>query len=247
MTDTIKEIRIFKDIDGMADFAVEKWNEISEKEITGKGCFTVALSGGNTPLTLYRKLSGEKTLPWSKTQVFVVDERFVPYESEENNYHMISRILLRHVNIPAKNIHPVLTSVLTPQTSAAKYEEDLISYFKSSHKKLPQFDLVLLGIGEDGHTASLFPNTPCLKETRHQAVAVIPSDKSKRERITLTFPVINNSKNIVFLATGENKAEVIKKVIEEEDGSLPAAMVKPQTGKLIFLLDEAAGSLLSRL
>ena len=246
MTDIIKEIRIFKDMDGITDFAIEKWDAISGKEITNKGCFTVALSGGGTPVALYRKLSGEKTLPWHKTHVFVVDERFVPYESDENNYHMISRILLRHVNIPAKNIHPVLTSVLTPRTSAAKYEEDLISYFKSSRKKPPQFDLVLLGIGEDGHTASLFPGAPCLKETMRNVVAVIPSDKSKRERITLTLPVINNSKNIIFLATGENKAGIIKKVIEENT-SLPAAMVKPQTGKLIFLLDEAAGSLLSRL
>jgi 6-phosphogluconolactonase len=240
-----KEIITLKNIDQIADYAVKKWAEISKKQIINKGCFTVALSGGKTPIALYQKLSDKKTLPWNKTHVFIVDERFVPYESDENNYHMINMTLLRHVNIPAKNVHPILTSELSPETSATKYEKDLISFFKSTQNKLLKFDLILLGIGEDGHTASLFPATPSLKEKEHLAVAVSPSDKAKKERITLTFPVINNAENIMFLAAGDNKAKVIKEVVERGNTLLPAAMVKPKNGNLFFILDKSAGSLLS--
>lgn len=240
-----REILIFKDMDGMSDFIVRKWTEISEHEIKNKGAFTVALSGGKTPVTLYRRLADEKSLPWSKTHAFLVDERFVPYESEENNYHMINRMLLRHVNIPAKNVHPIFTSELSPQTSAAKYEEELTSYFKSGHKNLPVFDLILLGIGEDGHTASLFPDSSALKEKNHLAVAVTPSETSKKERITITLPVINNAGHIFFLVAGENKTDSVKKVVDNKNASLPAAMVRPRNGKLLFLLDQSAGSLLS--
>ncbi len=241
-----KEVLIFKNIDRMADAAIKKWIVISEREIREKGRFTVALSGGKTPVALYRKLSELKTLPWEKTDVFIVDERFVPYDSDESNYQMINRTLLRHVRIPARNVHPVFTSELTPRTSAAKYEEDLISYFKIPHNGIPRFDLILLGIGRDGHTASLFPEAPALQETGHAAVAVRPPDISMKERITLTLPTINNSKNIILMATGENKAGVIKEVVAAGKSLLPAAMVRPKAGKLIFLLNEAAGSLLLR-
>ncbi len=237
---------MFKNIEQMADFAVEKWANISNAEIKNKGYFSAALSGGKTPVTFYKKLSGGGTLPWDNTHIFIVDERFVPYESDENNYHMINRMLLRHVGIRPKNIHPILTSEFSPQTSAERYEADIISYCKTVRTKLPQFDFIVLGIGEDGHTASLYPDTPALKEKQRFAVCITPSDKTKRERITLTLPVINNARNIIFLAAGENKAKIVREVIKEKNSLLPAAMVKPKEGKLIFLLDEAAGSLLSK-
>jgi 6-phosphogluconolactonase len=240
-----KEIIILKSIEQIADVAIAKWTEISEKAIKTKGVFTVALSGGRTPVVLYQKLSQIKSLPWDKTHIFMVDERFVPYESDENNFRMISQTLLYHLHIPAKNIHPISTSEILPEGSAAKYERVLLSCFKLLTNEPPRFDLMLLGIGEDGHTASLFPDTPALKEKSSLVVAVTLPDKAEKERITLTFPVINNTENILFLASGKNKAKSIKEVIETENSLLPAAMVKPKNGKLIFLLDQEAASLLS--
>lgn len=242
---TYRDIHIFQDINEIADYVVERWAEIAGDEIKKKGYFSAALSGGKTPVPLYEKLAGIKTLPWDKTHVFIVDERFVPYDSEDNNYHMISRVLLRHVNITPKCVHPIMTSGLSPETSAIRYEKDLLSYCKSTRTAMPQFDLTLLGIGDDGHTASLFPGTAALKEREHLAVAVLASDNAIKERITLTFPVINNSKNVYFMVEGEKKASIIRNIIEETDCPLPAAMVNPQKGKLSFLLDKDAGALLS--
>ncbi len=240
-----KEVIIFKTIDDMADFIIEQWRTVSEKAIKENECFTVALSGGRTPEFLYKKLSHKKTLPWSKTHVFLTDERYVAYENEENNLHMINNTLLTRVSIPKDNIHPISTSEVTPRESAEKYEEDLISFFRTAETTLPEFDLILLGIGEDGHTASLFPGTPSLKETSRFAVTVSPKDKTRKDRITITIPVINMAKNIIFLVTGGTKARIVKDVIEGKNNLLPAAMVKPEKGKLFFLLDEGAGSLLA--
>ena len=235
-----KEILIFKDMDGITDCAVNKWAEIAERTVNEKGLFCVAISGGKTPAALFRKLSKKEGLPWSKTHVFMVDERFVPYQNENNNYRMINELLLRHVDIPAKNIHPISTTIETPQASALKYEKELNSFFRSR----PGFDLVILGIGDDGHTASLFPRAPSLKEKKHPAIAVLPSGAILSERITMTFPVIDNAENIIFMAEGSSKSGVIREVIEDEKSRLPAAMVKPLKGSLFFLLDEAAASLL---
>jgi 6-phosphogluconolactonase len=239
-----KEVVIFKTIDDMADFIIEQWRIVSEMAIKEKERFTVALSGGRTPEFLYKKLSHKKTLPWNKTHVFLTDERYVPYEDEESNLHMINDTLLTRVSIPKENVHSISTSEVTPWESAEKYEEDLISFFSTAVTALPEFDLILLGIGEDGHTASLFPETPSLKETRRFAVTVSPKDKPKKDRITITFPVINMAKNIIFLVTGGNKAKIVKAVIEGKNNLHPAAMVEPEKGKLVFLLDEDAGALL---
>jgi 6-phosphogluconolactonase len=239
------EIHIFKNIEQLAEFTIGKWSEISSSEVRNKGYFSVALSGGKTPVAFFNKLAGEKAFPWRNTHVFMVDERFVPYESDENNYHMINRILLRHVNISPKNVHPVLTSEISPEAAAERYENDIVSYCRTVRTKMPRFDLILLGIGEDGHTGSLFPGTPSLKETRRLAISVRPPVPSLGERITLTLPVINNAQNIFIMAAGANKARIVKEVIEDKNHMLPAAMVNPGEGNLVFLLDEVAGSLLS--
>jgi 6-phosphogluconolactonase len=237
-----KEVIIFKTIDDMADFVVDQWKTISEKAIKNKKLFCVALSGGKTPVFLYKKLSHKKTLPWDKTHIFIVDERFVPYENEENNFHMINDALLSHVSIPKENVHAIATEEYTSQAAAEKYEMELLSFFKNNTAP-PQFDLILLGIGEDGHTASLFPGTPAVKEKKRFAVAAAPLDKIKNERITITLPVINNAENVMFLVTGGNKAKIVKEVIEGKNNLLPAAIVEPKNGRLFFLLDERAGSL----
>ena len=236
-----KEILVFKDIDKIADYIVTTWTEIAEKAVNEKGSFSVALSGGKTPAALFQKLAKENKLPWNRTHVFMIDERFVPYHDDNNNYRMINEILMRHVNIPAKNIHPISTVVESPQASAMKYERELNSFFRTR----PGFDLVLLGIGDDGHTASLFPGTPSLKEKKHLAIVAPPSGAILSDRITMTFPIINNAENILFMAAGADKAPVIRDVIEKEKSRLPAAMVRPVKCSPVFLLDKAAASLLS--
>jgi len=242
-----REILIFKDIEEISNFVIKKWLEISERAIKGRGRFSVALSGGKTPKPLYQKLAELKDiLPWDKTDIFLADERFVPYEDSENNYRMISQTLLSQVKIPKENIHPISTREKTPKASARKYEEELISYFKLKKGEFPRFDLILLGMGEDGHTASLFPDTPSLTETQHLVIAVLPPDISKRERISLALPVINNADNIIFLITGTHKAKVLKEVIEAKNRKLPAAMVNPQKGVLFFLIDKDAALYLSQ-
>ncbi len=240
------EILIFRNIEQISDFVIKKWIEISEKAIKDRGQFSVALSGGNTPVALYQRLAGAGEIStWNRTHVFLVDERFVPFKDKESNYRMINRALLSHIEIPGKNIHPVSTSENTPHDSAVKYEEDLISFFNTKPGEFPGFDLILLGIGEDGHTASLFPDALSLNETERLAVAASPPDKSGKERITLTFPVINNADNILFLICGSNKAVVVDEVLQKKNTELPASMVRPENGRMFFLIDEEAGSLLS--
>ncbi len=237
-----KEVLIFKNLDMAADYAVRKWTEIAEKAVNEKGSFSVALSGGKTPAALFKKLAKKNKLPWNRTHAFMVDERFVPYHDNNNNYRMINEILMRHVDIPAKNIHPISTTVESPQASALKYERELNSFFRTR----PGFDLILLGIGDDGHTASLFPGTPSLKEKKHPAIAAPPSGTILSDRITMTFPTINNAENILFMAAGNDKAPVTREVIEEKKSRLPAAMVRPLKCSPVFLLDKAAASLLSK-
>ncbi len=248
------EIFIFKTVEPLSNFAVDTWIRVSEQAIKNRGRFTVAVSGGKSPVTLYKKLSDLKnSAPWVKTHVFLADERFVSHDDKESNYNMLNQTLLRHIKIPGKNIHPISTNENTPQASALKYEKELISYFRlkidpnrQTQGEFPKFDLILLGIGEDGHTASLFPGDPSLRETGRMAVAVRPSGKSRKQRITLTFPVINNAETIVFLASGVKKALILKEILEKRNTSLPAAMVRPKYGTILWLLDEKASSLLEK-
>jgi 6-phosphogluconolactonase len=239
------EVFIFDNTDEMANFMVRQWKELSIKAIREKDFFVAALSGGKTPRDFYRKLSLEKKIStWDKNHLFLVDERVVPLTDADSNYGMLDNLLLRKVNIPPENRHSIPVRGSSPDILARKYEEDMKKFFRLQKRKFPEFDLIMLGIGKDGHTASLFPATEALKEKKQLTVAVIP-DPARHNRITLTLPVINSAKNIIFLAHGKEKATVIKRVIEERDISLPASLVKPERGRLIFLLDRDAGSLLA--
>lgn len=239
-----REVKVFKNIYEMTFFVIERWIEISESAINKKGRFEAGLSGGRTPTSLYQGLSEFRKLPWERTHIFLVDERFVPYESSENNYHMINQTLLRHINIPEENIHSIPTQEKTLPASAEKYERDLISHFKLSQNEFPRFDLILLGMGEDGHTASIFPDTPAVKERTRLVTAVAETVRFRNDRITVTMPVINNAENVIFMVSGYNKANAVKRVIGEEDSLLPASMVNPKKGKLYFLVDEEAAAYL---
>ncbi len=242
-----REILIFENGDELSDFALEKWREISGKAIKDRESFAVALSGGKTPVGFYRKLAGlQDDLSWNKTDVFLVDERFVPFDSDESNYGMIKDKLLNRVRIPAGKVHPVSTGEDSLQAAAKKYEGDLKEFFKLNVGEFPEFDLIMLGIGEDGHTASLFPGTSSLTENERLAIAV-DLNKLKNKRISLTLPVINNAKNIIFLISGHNKAKALREILEGKEKLLPASRVKPGKGRVFFLLDKSAGAYLSHL
>ena len=239
------EVLVFGDSQGAAHFAVNKWMEICAGSVEGKGYFAVALSGGRTPIEFYKMLSGRgDQVPWDRTHIFLTDERFVPHSHKESNYRLIREYLLNHIDIPEANIHPVQTEETTVKQAAERYEDDIGNFFNIQGDRIPVFDLIMLGMGEDGHTASLFPGTPSLEEKRRLTIPVI-AVKAPHKRISLTLPVLNKAKHIIFLVSGEDKAPAVREMLESRDSELPAALVKPEHGSLLVVIDEAAASLLS--
>lgn len=242
--DSARQVVAFEDKEEMADFMVEKWRSLAMASVEERGYFAVALSGGETPVPFYRKLSVQrKGIPWEKTHVFLSDERFVPVTSPDSNFRLIRETLLEGISLPARNIHAIATDEPDPQGAARRYEGELITFFRLSRGELPHFDLVMLGMGTDGHTASLFPGSPAVNNKRLLACAASPP-RGGHERITLTLPVINSAKNIVFLVNGISKAEILRTVVEDEPPSMPAALVKPEGGSLLILADRDASRLL---
>ena len=236
---------MFDDENHMLKFMIEKWEDISQEGIQRKGYFTIGLSGGKTPIMFYQKLAEwESKSSWKRTHVFLVDERFVSFEDKDSNYRMLRETLFGKIPIPQENIHPIPTGKTSLETSAREYEEDLRRFFKVSKGQYPSFDLILLGIGEDGHTASLFPGSKALSECGHLTAAVV-LDEMRHDRISLTLPVINHAEHVIFFVRGANKAPVLKKIIAGDDPSLPAAMVRPRSGNLLFVIDREASSQLS--
>lgn len=240
-----KNVLIFDQEDQMLKFMIEKWEDISKNGIERRGYFTAGLSGGKTPFAFYQKLAErDSKSSWGRTQVFLVDERFVSLDDQDSNYRMLKETLFGKVPIPQENIHPIPTGKGSLEASAREYEKDLMRFFGVSKGQYPNFDLILLGIGEDGHTASLFPGNRALSERRHLTAAVV-LDEMRHDRITLTLPVINQAEQVIFFVTGENKAPVLKKIIAGDDPSLPASMVRPRSGNLLFVIDRGASSQLS--
>jgi 6-phosphogluconolactonase len=238
-------VLVFADATKVVDYAIEDWERMSAEAVRRRGYFSVALSGGKTPVPLYRRLAAKSGVGcWDKTHVFLADERFVPVTDPESNYRMIRETLLDAVRVAPSNVHPVPTDLPDPGSAARKYGETLTAFFRLARGEFPVFDLILLGLGADGHTASLFPGTAALREKERIAVAVSPGG-GKRDRITLTFPVINRARKIVFLVTGKEKAEALRGVVEFGDALLPASGVRPVTGELLFLTDTAAAAALS--
>ena len=236
-----KKILVFQTREKLYDFLTRKWKEISKKAIEKKGIFIVALSGGETPIEFYQGLANS-SLDWGKTHIFLADERLVPFDHPDSNYGMIKANLLENVNIPEKNIHPIPICP-TVEESAEIYEYNLKKFFRLKKGDFPEFDLILLGIGEDGHTASLFPEEPAILEISHLSREV-HLDASLHDRVNLTLPVINHAMNIAFLLLGESKAGIVKKILEKPQNKLPASLVRPLNGKIYYLLDKNAGSLL---
>jgi 6-phosphogluconolactonase len=237
-----KNVLIFDAENEMLKFMIEKWKDISQEGIQRRGYFSVGLSGGKTPILFYQKLAEwDSQSSWKRTHVFLVDERFVSFDDKDSNYRMLSETLLGKILIPQKNIHPIPTGKGSPEASAREYEKDLMRFFKVSKGQTPHFDLILLGIGEDGHTASLFPGSRALSERRRLTAAVV-LDETRHDRMTLTLPVINHAEQVIFFVRGANKAPVLKKIIAGDNPSLPASMVQPGSGRLLFVIDREASS-----
>ncbi|MBM4055439.1 MAG: 6-phosphogluconolactonase [Planctomycetes bacterium] len=223
---------------------------ISKKAITERGRFIVAFSGGSLPKLLFPALASEpfySEIQWKAWHVFWADERCVPPTNSESNYFLAGKHLFDYVDIPSSQIYMPNTS-LEPVGMAALYQSRLQNVFRIKDDELPCFDLLLLGMGEDGHTASLFPGHPLLKEKKCWIAPIFDSPKPPPERITLTLPVINNARCIIFLVTGKSKAAALQKIFRGESASspLPAQMVKPMHGELHWFLDEDAASELGR-
>ncbi|MBD2451048.1 6-phosphogluconolactonase [Nostoc sp. FACHB-152] len=210
-----------------------------ETAIAQRGQFTIALSGGSTPKPLYEAIA-TKNLPWDKIHVFWGDERYVPPDHPDSNELMARRAWLDRVNIPAANIHAVPTLDGDPAVSAAKHEQHLREFFHAAPGAFPALDVILLGMGDDAHTASLFPHTEALKVSDR---LITVGNKDGNPRITFTYPFINAARSVIFVVAGANKRPALAKVFapEADDFSYPSRLIRPQ-GELWWLLDSAAGA-----
>ncbi|MFK0732639.1 MAG: 6-phosphogluconolactonase [Gloeotrichia echinulata GP01] len=210
-----------------------------ETAIEERGRFTIALAGGSTPKPLYEAIANQK-LPWDKIHVFWGDERYVPPDHPDSNELMARRAWLDRVDIPGANIHPIPTLESDPALAAVKYEQHLQKFFHTAPGEFPALDVVLLGMGDDAHTASLFPQTEALK-VRDRLITVGNKDTSRR--ITFTYPFINAARSVIFLVAGANKRPALAQVFAPvaDEFSYPSRFIQPQ-GELWWLLDGAAGA-----
>lgn len=235
------EIKTFENVEKLNIYAAEKFVEIAKGSIAERGQFTVALSGGSTPKKLYSLLTQEpysSQIDWKKVFFFFGDERNVSIDSEESNFRMANEILFSKLEIPKKNIHRFLTEKDDAKIIAEEMENEIRQTFDLKENEFPRLDLVFLGMGADGHTASLFPKTTALKEDKRMVVeSYVP--KFETFRLTFTFPTINNARNIIFLISGQDKAETLREVLygEFQPEKLPSQAVKPVNGNLLFLTD----------
>ena len=237
--------------------AVGEFIRVGEKAITARNRFTVALSGGSTPRSLYSLLAAKHAaFDWPHTFLFFGDERHVPPDHPDSNYRMVNESLLSKIQIPADNIFRVKAESPDAASAAADYEAQLRAFFALKLGEFPRFDLILLGLGADGHTASLFPDSEGLKEQSRLVIANW-AEKFKTYRISFTFPVLNNAAEVIFLVSGPDKADIAHEVLKgdpladpvleaKNTPRYPAQQVNPENGKLLWMLDELAASKLTR-
>ena len=245
-----RKIKIFQDISEMDQFAAKKVVTISKRLIKKTGRFTFALCGGNTPKSFYHLLTTDEfrnEIDWENVYFFLGDERDVSPMSDQSNFRMINEILFQPLDIPKTNIIRWPTEIINAEEVALNYQRALVKALELGQNEFPKFDLVLLGMGEDGHTASLFPKSKALTEEARMVVANYV-EKYDSQRLTFTYPTINNSSNILFLIAGEEKAAALKEVLEGEQNitKYPAQGVNINSGTYFWLVDEKAGELLSK-
>lgn len=233
-------VEIFKNVDELSYRAAEVFCKTASEAIERNGRFTVALTGGSSPANLYKLLAHPPfaaKVRWDKTYVFWVDERWVPLDDTRSNAKMTFETLLDHVPVPTNHIFPMWANE-EPEAFALKYEAQIQKHFDG---EAPRFDLILLGMGDDGHTASLFPGTEVLHEQKKLVQAYYLAPQSMH-RITLTAPCINAGKKIIFLVFGDKKADALHEVLEgpANINKYPSQLIKPPGAEVIWLVDEAA-------
>lgn len=229
----------------LAAWAVEQFVASSRESVARSGRFRAALSGGATPRAMHRGLASPpaaSSIPWAETHLFWVDERCVPPTDPHSNFGAAWQDFVGLVPVPRTHVHPI-DGDAPPEKGAAGYDLELIRFFQLEPDEWPVFDLVILGMGKDGHTASLFPGSTPLGEESLRVVAVHGGTPAV-DRVTLTRPVLSRARRIVFLVSGREKAETVKAVLSGSDPSLPAATIRPVHGELWWLLDRDAACLL---
>lgn len=238
-------VEVFPSADKLSEAAAERFVKLASDAVRAKGSFTVALSGGSTPKGMHAKLAGEfaKAVAWQKIIFFWGDERHVPADDAQSNYRMAQETLLSKVPAVAGNVFRVHTENTDAASAAIAYEQTLSAAFALQERDLPRFDLILLGLGPDGHTASLFPRTAALREQTRLVVANWV-EKLGTWRISFTFPVLNNAANIMFLVDGKDKASALTSVFDPKSPpeQFPAKMVQPRNGKVVWMIDEGAAA-----
>ena len=235
-------IRIFGRIEALSKAAADLFEETARLSVASRGRFVVALSGGRTPRNAYQLLAGtpyRERIPWQQTYVFWGDERCVPRGDPNNNARMAFDTFLNYVPIPRSHIHPIPSEEL-PEKCADAYENLLRDFFQD---QAPRFDLILLGLGEDGHTASLFPNSVVLEE-QNRWVRELYLPEQKMYRVTLTPLIINKATRIAFLVQGADKAHIVRQVLAGplQPKHLPAQLIRPTEGDLQWLMDDSAAA-----
>ena len=239
---TVAKLRVFPDVDRLGEALAHTMAERIALAVGTRGTCSLALSGGRTPRALYRRLARDhrQDIPWADVHIFWGDERYVPPDDERNNYRMASEALFGHVPVPVANVHRMPTEPADPRDAATAYERVLRTHFGTPW---PRFDLVLLGMGDDGHTASLFPGSPALDEVERWVVAVTgPSEP--RVRLTLTLPAITHAAAIDIIVSGPSKARPLRQALvgAPDAQRCPASAVRRTNGTLVWWVDTAAAA-----
>jgi 6-phosphogluconolactonase len=237
-----KQIIICKNPAELAERSAALFSQEAQTRVAKENRFVVAVSGGSTPRATHRLLARKPyrlKVPWEKIHLFWVDERLVPYDHRASNFGAARQDWIENVPIATNRVYPMPVEN-GPKACAQRYHEQIAQLFPQA-EPYPPFDMILLGIGADGHTASLFPGTTP-GATEGKWVLPVCGGDPHVDRLTLSFQLINHARHVVFLVTGAVKAEVVKQLIEEGDTRLPASYIRPQTGKLTWLLDDAAAS-----
>ena len=243
-------IHVAENAKELSRLAAEEFVRLAVKAVSESGMFTVSLAGGSTPRSLYSLLSNSDKpfrtqLSWDRIFFFWGDERHVPPDHPDSNYRMAHEALLSRVPIPAENIYRIKSELAEAAKAADEYEETLRKFFKLSAGQLPRFNLVLLGLGQDAHTASIFPGSQVINEKRRLVVAPW-IEKLKSSRITLTPPVLNMAEAVVFLVSGFEKAQALQNVLEGDyqPEHLPAQLIRANESMVLWLVDQEAASML---
>ncbi len=243
------EYRVYDGADALSRAAAEYILENTRAAVAARGRARVAISGGSTPKRTFDLLANPaepflKAMPWEQIEIFWVDERCVPPDNQESNYRMTREALLERVPLKPENVFR-MEGELAPELAAARYETTIRGQFRLEGAEAPRFDLLSLGMGDDGHTASLFPHTEAINELGRVVVANHVPQKDTW-RITLTWPVINEARNVFFLIGGKDKADPLHRVLQGayDPETLPSQLIQPKSGKLLLLLDKDAASLL---